>query len=112
MALPSWTAAASVVRQPIFLDLVAVGLEQHLGAAMIAHLLGAALDHAVALAGLLIKHLSGPGNLEALFGARLGLQLGHLALLLSAGMRPKRPRRQRCSCGAELDKRLALSFFP
>src|SRR5262245_40637418 len=42
------------------------------------------LDHAVAFAGLLVFHLAGCGNLEALFGARFGLQLGHLALLIGA----------------------------
>src|SRR5688572_15503680 len=80
------TAAAggplrSVVGQIIFLDLVAVGLEQHGGAAQLADLLVGALDHAVALAAVRIEHLSGSGHLEALLGPRLGLDLGHLALL-------------------------------
>src|SRR5216684_1058292 len=75
------SARPSAVRQPVFLDPVAVGLEQHLGAAMLADLLGGPLDHAVALARLGEKHLSGGGDLEALFCARLRLQLGHLALL-------------------------------
>src|SRR5262245_10456913 len=79
---------ASAVRQPVFLDVVAIGFEQHLGAAVLAHLLGTALDHAVALAGLLVQDLALPGNFEALFGPRFGLQLGHLALLLSAVARP------------------------
>src|SRR5207244_6819130 len=70
------------VRQPVFLDVVAIGLEQHVGTAMLADGLGGPLDHAVALAGLLILHLAGCGDLEALFGAGFGLQLGHLALLI------------------------------
>ena len=71
----------SAVRQEILLDVVAVRLEQHLGAAQVPDLLGRALDHAVALAGLGVDHLAGAGDLEALFRARFGLQLGHLALL-------------------------------
>src|SRR5215468_682279 len=51
---------------------------------MFADSLGRPLDHAVALAGLLVLHLAGRGNLEALFGARFRLQLGHLALLIGA----------------------------
>src|SRR5262245_61009996 len=74
----------SAVRQPVLLDVVAVGLEQHVGAAMLADRFGGPLDHAVALAGLLVFHLAGRGNLEALFGARFGLQLGHLALLIGS----------------------------
>src|SRR5262245_65961942 len=71
----------SIVRQKILLDLVAVGLEQHRGAAQLADLLLGALDHAVTLAGLLVEHLPARGHLEALLGAGLGLELGHLALL-------------------------------
>src|SRR5512136_1930585 len=70
------------VRQPVFFDVVAVGLEQHVGAAMLADRLGGPLDHTVALAGLLVFHLAGRGDLKALFSARFGLQLGHLALLI------------------------------
>src|SRR6266702_7874013 len=73
----------SAVRQEVFLDVVAVGLEQHVGAAQLADLLLGALDHAVALAALGVFHLAACSDLEALFGARFGLQLGHLALLLS-----------------------------
>src|SRR5580692_11722639 len=69
------------VRQEEFLDLVAVGLEQHRRAAQITDLLGRALDHTVAPPALGIDDLAGPGNFEALFRARFGLQLGHLALL-------------------------------
>src|ERR1700722_18124373 len=71
----------SAVRQEILLDIVAVGLEQHLGAAQIADLLGRPLDHPVALAALGVNHFAGSGDFKALFGARFGLQLGHLALL-------------------------------
>src|SRR6266436_3228057 len=71
----------SAVRQIVFLDLIAVGLEQHGGAAQLADLLLGALDHAVALAGLLVEHHTARGHLEALLGAGFGLELGHLALL-------------------------------
>src|SRR3954447_16623219 len=71
----------SGVRQIILLDLVTVGLEQHRGAAQLADLLFGPFDHPVTLVGLLIKHLPASRHLEALFGARLGLELGHLALL-------------------------------
>src|ERR1700761_4013540 len=71
----------SAVRQKVFLDVVAVGLEQHIGAAQLTDLLLGPLDHAVALTGLGINHFSGPSHFEALFSARLGLNLGHLALL-------------------------------
>src|SRR5271167_4255440 len=72
---------ASAVRQKVFLDIVAVGLEQHVGAAQLTNLLLRALDHAVAFAGLGVEDLASAGHLEALFGARFGLHLGHLALL-------------------------------
>src|SRR6202022_66306 len=72
----------SGVRQEIFLDVIAVGLEQHAGAAKLTNLLLRPLDHAVALAALGGHYFAGGSHLEALFGARLGLQLGHLALLL------------------------------
>src|SRR5579871_417233 len=72
---------ASAVRQKVLFDVVAVGLEQHVGAAQLADLLVGALDHAVALARLRIEDLAGPRHLEALLGARFGLHLGHLALL-------------------------------
>src|SRR6202045_1273529 len=74
--------ARSGVRQEIFLDVVAVGLEQHAGAPELTNLLLRPLDHAVALAALGVHHFAGGSPLEALFSARLGLQLGHLALLL------------------------------
>ena len=51
---------------------------------MFADRLGRPLDHAVAFAGLLVLYLAGRGDLEALFSARFGLQLGHLALLIGA----------------------------
>src|SRR6201995_5749418 len=71
----------SGVRQGVFLGVVAVGLEQHAGAAKLTNLLLRPLDHAVTLAALGMHHFAGGSHLEALFGARLGLQLGHLALL-------------------------------
>src|SRR5690242_11932843 len=71
----------SGVRQEVLLDVVAVGLEQHAGAAQLTNLLLRPLDHAVALAALGMHHLAGGSHLEALFSARFGLQLGHLALL-------------------------------
>src|SRR5580700_6462279 len=74
----------SAVGQKVLFDVVAVGLEQHVGAAQLADLLLGALDHAVALARLRVEDLSGSRHLEALFGARLGLDLGHLALLKAA----------------------------
>src|SRR5215470_795822 len=80
------------VRQKVLLDVVAVGLEQRGGAAQLADRLVGPLDHAVALAGLLVEHLPAGRDLEALLGARLGLQLGHLALLWrhSRTVRPDR----------------------
>src|SRR5271154_3385598 len=81
---------ASAVRQKVLLDLVAVGLEHHVGAAQLADLLLGALDHAVTLARLRIEDLSGPRHLEALLGAGLGLDLGHLALLKNARLGDRR----------------------
>src|SRR6476660_3495369 len=77
---------------------------------MVADLLGGPLDHAVALAGLLVFHLAGAGNLEALFGARFGLQLGHLALLIGqrGKARPEMARRDKPLkrvLGIELNRR-------
>src|SRR6202048_948449 len=81
--------ARSGVRQEIFLDVVAIGLEQHAGAAKLTNLLLRPLDHAVALAALGGHYFAGGSHLEALFSARLGLQLGHLALLLPQKNAPK-----------------------
>src|SRR6478752_9619410 len=75
----SWTRSG--VRQEVLLDVVAVGLEQHASAAELTNLLLRPLDHAVALAALGVHHFAGGSHLETLFSARLGLQLGHLALL-------------------------------
>src|SRR5580692_1391363 len=72
----------SGVRQEVLLDVVAVGLEQHARAAELANLLLRPLDHAVALAALGGHDFASGSHLEALFSARFGLQLGHLALLL------------------------------
>src|ERR1700760_3250865 len=77
---PGWDERSGV-RQEVLLDVVAVGLEQHAGAAELTNLLLRPLDHAVALAALGMHHLAGGSHLEALFSARFGLQLGHLALL-------------------------------
>src|ERR1700755_1290370 len=82
--------ARSGVRQEVLLDVIAVGLEQHAGAAELTNLLLRPLDHAVTLAALGMHHLAGGSHLEALFGARLGLQLGHLALLIAATRRAPR----------------------
>src|SRR3978361_908442 len=88
------TRTRSGVRQEIFLDVVAIGLEQHAGTAKLADLLLGPLDHAVALAALGGHHFAGGSHFEALFSARFGLQLGHLALLYAAtrsareGVRP------------------------
>src|SRR5262249_21982808 len=73
--------AWSAVWQEVFFDVVAVGLEHDARAAQLPNLLGGPLDHAMPLAGVRGHHLAGASNLEALFGARLGLHLGHLALL-------------------------------
>src|SRR6478672_5014245 len=75
------TAENSAVRQEIFDDVVAVGLEHDAGAAVLADLLLGALDHAVAFAGHGRFHPAAGRDLEALLGARLGLDLGHFALL-------------------------------
>src|SRR5690242_18511775 len=79
--LPVVGEAGSAVRQEIFFDVIAVGLEQHIGAAQLADLLFGPLDHAMALARLRIKDLARSGHLEALFSARFSLHLGHFALL-------------------------------
>src|SRR4030088_3132925 len=88
-----WTGTRSGVRQEIFLDVVAIGLEQPAGAAQLANLLLRPLDHAVALAALGGHHFAGGSHLEALFSARFGLQLGHLALLLASEERAPRSAR-------------------
>src|SRR3954447_16512257 len=85
----------SGVRQEELLDVVAVGLEQHAGAAQLPDLLLRPLDHAVALAALGVHHFAGGSHLEALFSAGFGLQLGHLALLDAAtASRPRERRHQ------------------
>src|SRR5262249_38425893 len=94
----SWLPAAakrrrrwSAVGHEILFDVVAVSLEQHARAAQLADLLVGALDHAMALVRVRRHHFSGAGDPEALLGARLGLHLGHLALL----SRPTRKTRVR-----------------
>jgi hypothetical protein len=37
-----------------------------------------------------VHHFAGGSHLEALFSARFGLQLGHLALLMATEIRPRR----------------------
>ena len=56
------TVGRSVVRQEELLDVVAVGLEQHVGAAQLTNLLLRPLDHAVALAALGVQHFAGGGR--------------------------------------------------
>src|ERR1700709_1952614 len=78
---PLTRPSPSAVGQEKLDDVVAVGLEHHAGSAVLADLLLGPLDHAVPLAGVGRLHLALGGNLEAFFSARLGLQLGHFALL-------------------------------
>src|SRR5262245_64422325 len=77
------TPAASPGVGHVLLDDLGVGVVEHHGAARRAHELGRALDHAVTLALGLGLDLARARHLEALFGAALGLQLGHLALLMA-----------------------------
>src|SRR6267154_1557617 len=84
-------ATGSAVRHPVLLDVVAIGLEQRIRPAQLADLLLGPLDHSVTLARVGRHHLAGTGNLEALFSARLGLDLGHLALLIWPETRAKGP---------------------
>src|SRR5262245_41872962 len=93
MRPPQDAAGRSAVGQKVLFDVVAIGLEHDAGAAQLTNLLVGPLDHAVALAGARGHHFPAAGQSEALLGARLGLHLGHLALLC-------RPRRCRtCSRG-------------
>src|ERR1700730_13710846 len=82
----------SAVGQEKLFDVVAVGLEHHPRAAVIADLLVGPLDHAVTLAGLRRHHLAAAGYLEALLRARFGLDLGHLALLRRLGAEAEKGR--------------------
>src|SRR4029077_18937964 len=95
------TRSRSGVRQEVFLDVVAVGLEQHAGTAELTDLLLGPLDHAVALAALGVHHFAGGSHLEALFGAGLGLQLGHLALLMMPARNRPRGASGRLKCSLE-----------
>src|SRR5262249_27232988 len=94
------TKALSAVGQKVLLDVVTIRLEQDVGAAELPELLIVPLDHAVRLLRVLEHHLSGRGNLEALLGAGLGLDLGHLALLLAARGGPRPPPPVICSMRA------------
>src|SRR5260370_19638268 len=83
------SATGSAVRYPVLLDVVAISLEQRIRPAQLADLLFGPLDHPVTLARVGRHHLAGTGNLEALFSARFGLDLGHLALLYGRKREPK-----------------------
>src|SRR5690349_5291451 len=85
--------AHSPVRKEVFPDGLAVSLEQHVRPAQLADLLVGALDHAVALTGLLVQHLAACGDLESFLGARFCLDLGHLTL---SSPRPIAGRRPKC----------------
>src|SRR5690242_8584248 len=90
--------AGSAVRQEILDDVVAVGLEHHAGAAVLADLLLGPLDHAVTLARHRRFDVALGGDLETLFSARFGLQLGHFALLpVRPGPRQSAGTRRKCS---------------
>src|SRR3954468_19277325 len=94
-------AAPLAVGQKKLDDVFAVSLEHHAGTAVLANLFLGPLDHAVALAGHRRLHLATGRDLEALFSARLGLQLGHFALLQSAASgRGKEPVPPDCSIRA------------
>src|SRR4051812_22893977 len=58
---------------------------EHVGAAVLADVLGIVADQAVALAGDAVLHLAGRRELEALLHAALGLQFGHFRLLCHHG---------------------------
>ena len=64
----------------VLLDDAGVAVVEGHGAAGRADELGRPLDHAVTLALGRGNNLAGSRDLEALFGAALGLHLGHLAL--------------------------------
>src|SRR3954453_23156457 len=85
------SATGSAVRHPVLHDVLAVGLEKRARPTQLADLLLGPLDHAVTLARVGRHHLASTGNLEALFSARLGLDLGHLALLYGRKTRAKGP---------------------
>src|ERR1700730_8113138 len=95
----------SAVGQEKLFDVVAVGFEHHPRAAVIADLLVGPLDHTVTLAGLRRQHLAAAGYLEALLRARLGLDLGHLALL-----RRLMPRQKTASCPPRWRSRMSLAL--
>src|ERR1700755_2193368 len=90
----------SGVRQEVLLDVVAVGLEQHAGAAELTDLLLRPLDHAMALAALGVHHFAGGSHLEAPFGAGFGLQWGLLV--------PLKPQRQAAREGGVMQPKCSL----
>src|SRR3954451_14240460 len=90
---PGWNGLrerGSGVGQEIFLDVVAVGLEQHAGAPQLADLLLGPLDHAVALAALGVHHLPRGSHLEALLAPDLVFSLGIWLSCWPAGSAPMR----------------------
>src|ERR1700680_1333185 len=95
----------SAVGQEKLFDVVAVGFEHHPRAAVIADLLVGPLDHAVTLAGLRRQHLAAAGYLEALLRARLGLDLGHMALLKRLD-----PEAEKASCPPRWRSRMSLAL--
>src|SRR6478609_11911170 len=66
-----------LVRQEL-LDLLLLGLVDHLGAAQAALALGGLVAEEVALVRLLVLEVALGGHLEALLGARMGLHLRHV----------------------------------
>src|SRR3569832_572876 len=64
----------------------------HGGASVLANIFGVVADQAVALAGDAALDLAGGRELEALFDAALGLQLGHFRLLFESDQeQPRQP---------------------
>ncbi|CAH1661984.1 hypothetical protein CHELA20_52778 [Hyphomicrobiales bacterium] len=83
---------SAAVGEEELLHVPRITLEQRGCAALITDELLGALDHAVALSRLRGNDLARPSDLEALFGARFRLQLGHLALPSAfSGRLPTRP---------------------
>src|SRR5437868_12957307 len=70
------------------LDQALIAVGQNHGAPLVADLLVAALDHAVALAGLAGLDAAVRRDLESLLGRRLRLHFGHFAILSVHNKRP------------------------
>src|ERR1043166_8517755 len=73
-------SSAQPVGRPL-LDHLGIGVRDHVGAAVLADVLGVMADQPVALADRTVLDLAGGGELEALLDAALGLELGHFRLL-------------------------------